>query len=34
MIDGSAKDGYVLTAKGFNEAVELSKRQPKKEERP
>ncbi|PYX88330.1 MAG: hypothetical protein DMG68_08845 [Acidobacteria bacterium] len=26
MIDGSAKDGYVLTAKGFNQAIELSKR--------
>lgn len=30
LIDGSAKEGYVLTAKGFDEAVELSKRPPKK----
>ncbi len=30
LIDGSAKDGYVLTGKGFNEAVALSNRPPKK----
>jgi hypothetical protein len=31
LIDGSAKDGYVLTTKGFSEAVALSNRPPKKQ---
>jgi len=33
LIDGSAKDGYVLTTKGFNEAVALSNRQSNKKGR-
>jgi hypothetical protein len=34
LIDGSPKDGYVLTTKGFNEAVALANRPPKKKGRP